>query len=114
MRGIKSHKKRLLKKYKRPHKVIILLWPSKVINTFAVIGPYEHRYVKNVIRRVRSSHMLKEEYKRSPDTYRDVIAYGVNILMNVMLQVIESGCAVTPTKYNKRIRAKSKIKKEAQ
>lgn len=114
MRGIKSHKKRLLKKYKWTHKVIILLWPSKVINTFAVIGPYEHRYVKNVIRRVRSSHMLKEEYKRSPDTYRNAISIGVNILMNVMPQVIESGCAVTPTKYNKRIRAKSKIKKEAQ
>ena len=58
--------------------------------------------------------MLKEEYKRSPDTYCDAIAYGVNILMSIMLQAIESGCAVTPTKYNKRIRAKSKIKKEAQ
>ena len=105
MRGIKSHKKRLLKKYK---------WSSKVINLFTVTGPYEHKYAKNVIRSVCSSHMLKKVYKRSPESYRDVIALGVNILMNVMPQVIESGCAVTPTKYNKRIRAKSKIKKEAQ
>lgn len=105
MRGIKSHKKRLLKKYK---------WPSKVINTFTVTGPYEHRYAKNVMRCVRSSHMLKSVYKRSPNEYRNAISIGVNILMNVMPQVIESGCAVTPTKYNKRIRAKSKIKKEAQ
>lgn len=104
MRGIKSHKKRLLKKYK---------WPSKAINIFTITGPYERRYAKNVIRAVRSTHMLKKVYKRSPNGYRDAIALGVNVLMNVMPLVIESGCAVTPTKYNKRICAKSKIKKEA-
>ena len=84
------------------------------MHIFTVTGPYEHRYVKNVMRCVRSSHMLKKVYKRSPDTYHDAISFGVSILMYTMPQVIESGCAVTPTKYNKRIRAKSKIKKEAQ
>lgn len=98
MRSIKSHKKRLLKKYK---------WPSKIFHIFTATGPYEHRYAKNMIRYTRSSHMLKKEYKKSPESYHDNITLAVNISMYVMPQVLESGCVVTPTKYNKHIRSKS-------
>lgn len=65
MRGIRSHKKRLLKKYKWCSEMAFSKDPEFV--KFKVIGPYERRYMKTVIKHAmyRSPYLAKKEYRKN-------------------------------------------------
>ncbi len=101
MRGIRSHKKRLLKKYKWYSEMAFSKDPE--FAKFKVIGPDERRYMKIVIKHAmyRSPYLAKKEYRKNgklPDI--SIRVYAMAILYWTMPDLLYNICAI------KRISAK--------